>query len=296
MTEQSPDAKKQDIREWWAKRPMTYGFVHGDTEYIEDGQAKQVDFGSKAFFEQADKTFYEWNKPLHTSKGNFGKIFDYDRFQGKDVLEVGCGMGCMAMNWAQHGANITATDLNPVAIEQTKSRFDLYGLNGTIQEADGENLSFDDASFDYAYSWGVLHHTPKTKQAIDDLWRVLQVGGSVGVMLYHRHSFLYQYWARYMEGLVGMENKFLTPVELGSRYGDGARQGGNPHTWPITKKEAYQLFDKFSNVRVRVLGTELPDILNLMHVGFGKWLPLPMKKALARRWGWSLWITGDKLI
>jgi len=30
-------------------------------------------------------------------------------------------MGCMAMNWAMHNAHVTAVDLNPVAVAQTRA-------------------------------------------------------------------------------------------------------------------------------------------------------------------------------
>ncbi len=292
--EQKPEVKKS-IRSWWAANPMTYGRKHGETEYLaSSGTRKQVEFGSREFFEQADRTFYQWNQPLHDSSGYFGKIFDYEKYRGKRVLEVGCGMGCMAMNWALHGAQVTAVDLNPVAVEQTRRRFELFGLQGEIQEADGERLAFADHTFDYAYSWGVLHHSPETKKSIEQIWRVLKPGAQAGVMLYHRDSFLYKFLVEYVEGWLHLENDFLSPLQLASRYGDGAQAEGNPHTWPVTQSEARALFEKFENVRIRVLGTDLDSIFDFWFPMFSRLLPKPMLKALARRWGWSLWITGQK--
>src|SRR5215831_12529859 len=99
---------KEKIRDWWSAAPMTYGEQHGTTNYVRpDGSVESVDFGSRRFFELADEKFYSWNVPLHTEKGRFGAIFPYEDLRGRRVLEVGCGMGCMAMNWAQHGAHVT---------------------------------------------------------------------------------------------------------------------------------------------------------------------------------------------
>ena len=222
-----------------------------------------------------------------------GKLFLL--FISSQRLQRPVFLGCMAMNWAQQGATISAVDLNPVAIEQTTRRFSLFDLKGDIREADGENLPFKNKRFDYAYSWGVLHHSPNTGKSISELYRVLKPGGKVGVMLYHRRSLWQRFFTEYIEGFINMENKFLNQVELASRYGDGYREEGNPHTWPVTKKEVYkELFAQFTNVKITVLGTELVAIFNQLLPNLGNKMPKALMDACIRRWGWSLWITGEK--
>jgi ubiquinone/menaquinone biosynthesis C-methylase UbiE len=288
---------KESIRDWWASRPMTYAHDHGGTTFdLGGGAQRTVALGSREFFELADRRFYGWNEPLHTGDGPFGRIFDYERFRGKRVLEIGCGMGCMAMNWAQRGALLTAVDLNPTSIAQTRRRFELFGLAGDIRESDAARLPFEDATFDYVYSWGVLHHTPETKRTIDEIHRVLKPGGETGVMLYHRDSFLYRYSIKYLEGFLHYESAFLDDRELANRYSDGGREEGNPHTWPVTRDEARRvLFDRFAAVDFEVFGTDVVPIFDQWFPRLGSvLLPLPLVKACARRWGWSLWTRGRK--
>jgi SAM-dependent methyltransferase len=297
MTVQADDTVKGLVRDWWASNPMTYGSDHGNLAYVhEDGSKEFVRAGSRRFFDLADATLYRWNEPRHNETGRFGKIFDYARYVGQPVLEVGSGMGCMAMNWAMHGAQVTAVDLNPVAVEQTRRRFETFDLQGEIREADGEHLPFEDDTFAFAYSWGVLHHSPGTRKAIAEVLRVLRPGGRVGVMLYNRNSLLFRYLVQYLEGFIHMERRFLTPLGLASRYGDGYRDEGNPHTWPVTKREVrHDLFHGFVELRIEVLGTDVPWILDMWFPGFGSAvLPRRFVDALARRWGWSLWITAEK--
>lgn len=279
------------VADWWSSRPMTYGAVHGETGYS-DGT---VQLGSREFFERADRRFYEWNTALHDHRP-FGRLFPYDVYAGQRVLEVGCGMGAMAMNWARAGAKLTAVDLTTTAVEQTTRRMQIFGLEAEVRQADGRRLPFDDAEFDYAYSWGVLHHSPDLAQSIGELMRVVKPGGGFGVMLYHRHSFLYGYTVRLVEGFLHYENRFLDPLALASRYGDGAREEGNPHTWPITKAEAREIFGPFSaDLAVDVLGTDLDSVFPYLIPGVGELLPAWFKKPWARRFGWSLWIHGHKL-
>jgi ubiquinone/menaquinone biosynthesis C-methylase UbiE len=186
-------------------------------------------------------------------------------------------------------------DLNPVAVSTAKKRFEIFNLDGDIREADGEELPFEDNTFDYVYSWGVLHHSPNTKKSIAELYRVMKRGARAGVMLYHRRSLMYRFFTEYVDGFVNMESKFLSPLELASRYGDGDRREGNPHTWPVTKKEVYKdLFQQFRNVRIDVLGIEVEQIMDQWARNFGSKFPRALLNACIRRWGWSLWITGEK--
>lgn len=284
------------VQNWWTRSPMVYGQTHGQPTYKnEAGQEVSFSLGNQAFFEQVDESFYKWNKPLHNDKGPFARIYPYEEFKNKRVLEVGCGMGTMAMNWAKQGAKITPVDLTATAVQQTAQRLRVLKLPGTPCQAQAEKLPFPDHSFDYVYSWGVLHHTPNTSATIKELHRVLKPGGRVGVMLYSRQSLLYYFWVQFYEGWLHRESQFLDPVALASRYGDGAREEGNPHTWPITDEEVFtELFTPFDRVRIRRLGTELDNVFKRAMPGLGHIMPRFIKKSYARKWGWSVWIEAIK--
>lgn len=281
----------QNVQKWWRDNPMTYGAEHGRATY-NDGA---YEMGTLPFFERLDQEFYSWNKPLHDQKP-FDRLFPYERFdQGSNVLEIGCGLGTMAMNWARKGVDMTAVDLNPTSIDQTRKRFELMGLKGRIELMDGRHLDLPDNQFDYVYSWGVLHHSPDLAQSLKEMMRVLKPGGEFGLMLYHRRSLLHWYKTLYTEGFLHYENRFLGPLELTSRYGDGARAEGNPHTWPVTKDELRGMLGSFSHdLDFRLLGTDLDTAFHALLPGLGLVLPAWAKKPWARRFGWSLWAFGKK--
>jgi len=226
----------------------------------------------------------------------FDRLFPYGDFgPGSRVLEIGCGLGTMAMAWAKRGVDLTAVDLNPVSVAQTRRRFELFGLPGRIETMDARALELPDASFDYVYSWGVLHHSPALARSIAELFRVLRPGGRYGIMLYHRHSLLYGYLTRYLEGFLHDESRFLDPLGLASRYGDGARAEGNPHTWPVTRAEFRALLAPYSDdTTIRTLGTDLDSVLVFLLPGLGPLLPAWARKPWARRFGWSLWAEGTR--
>ena len=280
--------KVAEVGDWWSQNPQSYGDRHGEARHAGDRSTH----GDAAYFERADRSFFEWNQPLHRDFP-FDRLFPYEHYAGKRVLEIGCGMGAMASLWARRGAQVTAVDLAPFSVEMTRRRFAASGLEGEIVQADGRTLPFDDGEFDYVYSWGVLHHSPHLSESLRQMMRVLKPGGEFGLMLYHRHSLFYLWRILYREGLVHGEARFLDPVALASRYTDASEAEGNPHTWPVTRDEVRAFLGPYSNdIRFRVLGTETPDILALMLPGLDRLVPAWALKPWARRLGWSLWSQG----
>jgi SAM-dependent methyltransferase len=291
-----PAADAAAIAAYWSSNPQSYAEEHGGTTFVTpDGQVVTAARRSPEYFRETDRTLYAWNRPCHDETGPFGRIFPYERYRGRRVLEVGCGQGGMAALWAERGAQLTAVDLNPDAIAATRERFAQRQLQGEIRQVDARQLPFADGTFDFAYSWGVLHHSPDLPRSVGELMRVLRPGGEFGVMLYHRRSLLYWYQILFLEGYLHGERRFLSPLELASRYTDGDRHEGNPHTWPITAAEARTIFGPHaSRLGVRVLGTDIVPILDLAMPGLAKVIPTPVWKSWARRWGWSLWISGER--
>jgi len=280
------------VERWWAENPMTYGTTHGKAEYA---GGESVELGTYEFFAQVDRQFYAWNTPLHNRRP-FDRLFPYDDYGPDDrVLEVGCGMGTMAMNWSRAGVRMTAVDLNEVAAAQTRRRMELAGLEADVRQADARRLPFDDGTFSYAYSWGVLHHSPDVEASVTELMRVLKPGGGFGIMVYHRRSLLHWYVTEYVEGFLHYERRFLDPRQLASRYGDAGREEGNPLTWPMTKRELrHALVPSSDDVRIRVLGTDVDFVLDSMVPRLSRVVPRALKKPWARRLGWSLWAFGHR--
>ena len=117
---------------------------------------------------------------------------------GKKILEIGVGLGADHLRFAAAGADLTGIDLSSCAVRHTHRRLAEAGFESNLQVADAEALPFDDESFDFVYSWGVLHHSPDTGRAIDELFRVLRPGGRFAVMIYNRRSIVgLILWLRY---------------------------------------------------------------------------------------------------
>ena len=143
---------------------------------------------------------------------------------GRDVLEIGVGMGSDHLEWAKsRPRSLTGIDLTPRAIEFARERLALYGMTSDLRVSDAEELPFHDDSFDIVYSWGVIHHSPDTPRIASQIRRVLRPGGVTRIMIYHYHSLVgYMLWLRY--GLLaGRPGRSLTDIYASHLQGPGTK-------------------------------------------------------------------------
>ncbi len=200
--------------------------------------------------------------------------------QGKDVLEVGVGMGADHLEWAKHSPRmLIGIDFTKRAVEWTGERLRLAGFRPGLAVADAERLPFPEASFDLVYSWGVLHHTPNTSAAIAEVHRVLRPGGEARIMIYHSRSIVgYLLWLRY--GLLaGRPRPTMQEV-----YADHLE---SPGTKAYTVEEARRLFAAFSRATIRT-GVSAGDLLQgaVGQQHQGRWLDVAKRvwpRALIRK-------------
>ena len=154
------------------------------TRNIHDVEITHHPVGTKEFFEELDKYHYEKLAYLLN-------VFDFNAYKAKKVLEVGCGLGIDLVKFAKGGATVTGVDLADNAIELARMNFKLHGVNGELLVMNGEDLSFDDNSFDIVFAYGVLAYTHDAALMVSEIYRVLKPGGEAILMMYHRNSWLY---------------------------------------------------------------------------------------------------------
>jgi len=197
--------------------------------------------GEKLYLQGFTKEDYiNHSKQRYFLEPDILKFGEFARFKGKKTLEIGVGLGADHQQLAEAGAVLTGVDLTPRAIGHTQRRFELLGLKSELQVGDAENLPFPDASFDAVYSWGVLHHSPDTQKAINEVHRVLKPGGFAKIMIYHKYSMIgYMLWLRY--ALI-RGRPFTSLEEIYSKYLE------SPGTKAYSREGARKLFSKFNIV------------------------------------------------
>jgi ubiquinone/menaquinone biosynthesis C-methylase UbiE len=206
-----------------------------------------------------EKLSYEEKRNFRYSLQDYmHEVFEFDKYKGMQILEIGCGSGVDTAEFARHGAIVTSTDLTEKSVELTRDLLKEIGLSAKVIQADATKLPFEDESFDCVYSYGVLHHIPEMETALAEIHRVLKPGGKLMVMLYHRDSLLYAYSIIYWRGIKEGMLKKLSQDELVSRYSE--RNEGCPYTRVFTRAEAKKAFSPWfkdiqTTVRYNVIDT-----------------------------------------
>lgn len=211
--------------------------VHGFWNQASCGEVSMRGESLRAQFEAQARLRYDVEPYL----APFARFHDG---KGHDVLEIGVGVGADHLEWARSGPrSLSGIDLTERAVEKTAERLAVYGFRSDLRVADAERLPFPDASFDIVYSYGVLHHTPNTPAAVEEVRRVLRPNAIARIMIYHSPSIVgLLLWTRY--GLLA--GKPWTP--LSRIY---AEELESPGTKAYSIAEARALFARFSEVEAR---------------------------------------------
>jgi 2-polyprenyl-3-methyl-5-hydroxy-6-metoxy-1,4-benzoquinol methylase len=266
----------ETVQRYWDARPCNIRH-----------SAKEV--GSKEYFDEVEARKY-------LVEPHIPAFAEFDRWRGKRVLEVGCGIGTDSINFARAGALLTAVDLSAESLRIARERADLMGVADRIdfRQANAEELTsvVDDGPYDLVYSFGVIHHTPDPEAALAEIHKVIAPGGTLKLMVYHRRSWK-AFWI-----LAGQERgRFWRADELIAKHSEA--QTGCPVTFTYTRAEGRELVERngfaVTNLRVdHVFPYRVPDYIEYRYVKepYFRWMPQPLFRAFERRFGWHLLITG----
>ncbi|MDO8730629.1 MAG: class I SAM-dependent methyltransferase [Candidatus Omnitrophota bacterium] len=269
------DSAIERVREFWNRRPCNV-------------RHSKKPAGTKEYFDEVEhrKYFVEPHIP---------GFADFQRWKGKRVLEIGCGIGTDTVNFARHGAWITAVDLSEKSLEIASKRAAVYGLEDRIRffHADAEELSrfVTVEPYDLVYSFGVIHHTPGPERVVRQIRSYLPPGGTVKIMVYHRFS-----WKALWILLVYGRGQFWKAGEIIARYSEA--QEGSPVTYTYTPLEIGRLLKEhgFRVVETRVehiFPYRIPDYTQhrYVKVWYFRWMPQRFFRYLEKRLGWHLCVT-----
>jgi len=237
-------------REWWETTPMRYDWRE---EIAADSTAED-------YFDEIDRRFLSSaSKYMPWRFIPFDPIIPFDDLADKDVLEVGVGQGTHAQLIAPYCRSYTGIDLTSRAVEATSRRLEARSVAGRILQMDAENMAFAEDSFDYIWSWGVIHHSADTRKVLEEMRRVTRLGATCTVMVYHR-----SWWCFYLCGILRrwFQESFRGHKSL-HQIAQHATDGAIARYYTI--REWRQVAGEFFDVdEVKIYGLK-PEILPLPH-------------------------------
>lgn len=246
--------------------------------------------GSKEFFESvlAKRFSYECDW--------LDEIVDFKRFKGKKVLEIGCGAGYDAYQFCKHGAHYTGIDITPDNPIITKKHLSYYGYEPKTIEMDAEALSFNE-TFDYVYSFGVLHHTPNIKEALKRINTVVRPGGEIQIIVYNKYSIFYILNIVLFEWILTLQFLKMSLKKRRSKI-ESTTSNEEPLVNVYSKKEIQHLINQagFSILKTdirKLVREDLPGIPFIMKLY--NYIPDSWLKKLGKRYGWYISVRAIKL-
>jgi 2-polyprenyl-3-methyl-5-hydroxy-6-metoxy-1,4-benzoquinol methylase len=104
-------------------------------------------------------------------------------FEGKRVIDVGCGLGRYSHALLTLGSVLTSCDQSEAALRRTAQLCDEFAGRLTLKRVDLLEWN-ESADYDLAFCYGVVHHTGNTYLAIENVCRKVRPGGRVFFMIY----------------------------------------------------------------------------------------------------------------
>lgn len=111
---------------------------------------------------------------------------NFSFFNGKRVLDVGCGTGEFATALALHGARVVGFDLSSASIKKARAFAKRQGAKN-IEFFQADLFDFSPlVRFDLVFSLGVLHHSGDARKAFEKMVSFCKPHGFVCVGLYNK--------------------------------------------------------------------------------------------------------------
>jgi ubiquinone/menaquinone biosynthesis C-methylase UbiE len=267
----------EDVAAFWNARPCNV-------------RHSARDVGSREYFDEveAKKYFVEPHIPPFAA---------FPNWNGKKVLEIGCGIGTDTMNFARNHAHVTAVDVSEGSLNIARQRAAIYGLSDRIRFvlADAEQLSaaVPPETYDLVYSFGVIHHTPRPMRVIEQIRQYVRSGSTVKLMVYHRRSLkVLGILARHAPSAIRARDEVI------ARHSEAAT--GCPVTYTYGVRDVQRLLSGFRIESVHIdhiFPYRVPDYVQHRYVKTWYYRAVPDRlfRSVERRFGWHLCVTATAL-
>ena len=248
----------EEVKKFWNDRPCN--LKHSKKE-----------IGTKEYFNEVTRKKF-------TAEPHIIPFSKFSKWNEKKVLEIGCGLGTVGINFATYGAEYTGVELSEESMKLAQKRFDVYDQSGKFYCGNAEELSsfVPVQTYDLIYSFGVIHHSPHPERIVSEIKKYMNEDSTLKIMLYAKNS-----WKNYM-------------IEAGLDQPEA--QYGCPIANTYTKEEVVELLDGYE-----VLSIEQDHIFPYQIEPYkqGEYVKQPwfaempdeMFGILERKLGWHLLIT-----
>lgn len=224
--------------------------------------SKSKEFLEKQLFEDGLRYFGHKNKNLSKEIADiwhndieyiqrWKEVENFNDNKGK-ILDMACGVGTFMFHGLRKGYDIYGIEPEDWKLEYIKLKIKEQNLPKLWEKrfikGIGENLPFEDNTFDYIITYQTLEHVQNVEKCIDEMLRVLKGGGKLKIQAPDYDSF---FEPHYLLPFLPKMNKKLASIYL--KLLGRPTIGLDTLTW-ITTKSILEILNKYKNIEVINLG------------------------------------------
>ena len=170
----------QNNKKWWDNNTMSYADWDLDEKIRTEDTSEKLDKLNQKYI-SGNPFLKDFFTDLKNKKNNNALIFD-------KVLDIGCGWGSSSILLSSLFKNVHAIDISSTSVSKAKKNIDLnQKKNIELEEFDAENLNIRN-TYDFIYSWGVIHHSVNPSKIYKNMFNSLKENGSFMIMVYNRNT------------------------------------------------------------------------------------------------------------
>ncbi len=268
------NATIDEVRQYWNRRPCNI-------------RHSRAQVGTRQYFDEVEarKYFVEPHIP---------RFAQFERWRGKKVLEIGCGIGTDSINFARHGADLAVIDVSAESLALCRKRFQDYGLSARFYQGNAEHLSeiVPIEQYDLVYSFGVIHHMPDPRKVVGEIVRYMGPGTELRLMVYSKWCWKTA-WIVLRQG----RGRFWKAAQLIAEHSEA--QTGCPVTYTYSardiRRDLLRGFAIRSITKDHIFPYVIDKYINHQYerVWYFRLLPSRLFRALERLLGWHMLIVAQ---
>jgi ubiquinone/menaquinone biosynthesis C-methylase UbiE len=269
-----PAATIDDVREYWNRRPCNI-------------RHSRAEIGTLPYFDEVEARKY-------LVEPHIPAFAQFERWRGKKVLEIGCGLGTDSINFARCGADVTVIDVSSESLALCRKRFQAYGLTARFYLGSAEHLDeiVPIEPYDLIYSFGVIHHTPNPNRVVERIKRYMHSGSELRMMMYSKWC-----WKTAWIVLKYGKGAFWKAGQLVAQHSEA--ETGCPVTFTYSEHDVRESLLKDFTVRSVTKDHIFPYVVEkyvkheYQFVWYFRWLPKALFAALEKQLGWHTLIVAS---